>query len=396
MRLPLPKLTFWRAVAALFLGTALVAAVLRYALGLGRTTNLSDAVPWGMWIGFDLLCGVGLAAGGFTLAAIVHIFHIRRFEPIVRPSILTAYLGYLLVIVALLVDLGRPWAIWHAIVMWNPNSVMFEVAWCVMLYTTVLTLEFAPVVFERLGWQWPLKVLRGAMTPIIILGILLSTLHQSSLGSMYLIVPEKLYPLWYSPHLPAFFYVSAIGVGLAMTIFESFLSSRAFRRGLEMHLLKDIGRICVVFLALYGTMKLLDVAYRNQWSLLIAPRVETWFWWAEIALGILLPLVLLALPRVRANPNGLFTGAMLVILGFVLNRMNVSITALEASSGQRYFPSWIEIAVTVGVVTAGFVIFAFAARYLPVFEHGPRSEATVGEATERRWAQQLKLASGAH
>jgi Ni/Fe-hydrogenase subunit HybB-like protein len=151
-----------------------------------------------------------------------------------------------------------------------------------------------------------------------------------------------------------------------------------------------------VFLALYGTMKLLDVAYRNQWSLLIAPRVETWFWWAEIALGILLPLVLLALPRVRANPNGLFTGAMLVILGFVLNRMNVSITALEASSGQRYFPSWIEIAVTVGVVTAGFVIFAFAARYLPVFEHGPRSEATVGEATERRWAQQLKLASGAH
>jgi Ni/Fe-hydrogenase subunit HybB-like protein len=396
MRLQLPKLTFWRAVAALFLGTGVVAAVLRYSLGLGRTTHLSDAVPWGMWIGFDLLCGVGLAAGGFTIAAIVHIFHIRRFEPIVRPSILTAYLGYLLVIVALLVDLGRPWAIWHAIVMWNPNSVMFEVAWCVMLYTTVLTLEFAPVVFERLGWGRPRRILQGAMTPIIIAGILLSTLHQSSLGSMYLIVPEKLYPLWYSPNLPWFFYVSAIGVGLAMTIFESVLSSRAFRRGLEMHLLRDIGRICVVFLALYGTMKLLDIAYRDLWSLLFVPRAETWFWWAEIAVGILLPLALLAQPKVRAKPTGLFTGAMMVVIGFVLNRMNVSITGLEASAGQRYFPSWIEIAITIAVVTAGFVVFALAARYLPVFQHGPGAEATVGEGTERRWAQQLKLASGAH
>lgn len=395
MRLQLPKFTFWRAVAVLFLGTGIVAAVMRYSLGLGRTTHLSDAVPWGVWIGFDLLCGVGLAAGGFTLAAIVHIFHIRRFEPIVRPSILTAYLGYLLVIVALLVDLGRPWAIWHAIVMWNPNSVMFEVAWCVMLYTTVLTLEFLPVVFERLGWGRPRRILQGMMTPIIILGILLSTLHQSSLGSMYLIVPEKLYPLWYSPYLPAFFYVSAIGVGLAMTIFESFLSSRAFRRGLELHLLKDIGRICVVFLALYGTMKFLDVAYRGLWPLLVAPRMETWFWWAEIGLGILLPLALLALPRVRESRNGLFAGAMLVILGFVMNRLNVSITGLEAYSGQAYFPSWIEIAITVSVVTAGFVIFALAARYLPVFEHAPKPVPTVGEDTERRWAEQLRLASGA-
>uniref|UniRef100_A0A832MLN5 Ni/Fe-hydrogenase cytochrome b subunit n=1 Tax=Eiseniibacteriota bacterium TaxID=2212470 RepID=A0A832MLN5_UNCEI len=396
MRLRIPKLTFWRVVATAIIATGLVAAVLRYSLGLGPTTNLSDDFPWGMWVGFDLLCGVGLAAGGFTIAAIVHVFHIRRFEPIVRPSILTAYLGYLLVIVALLVDLGRPWAIWHAIVMWNPNSVMFEVAWCVMLYTTVLTLEFAPVVFEKLGWAWPLKMLRGAMTPIIILGILLSTLHQSSLGSMYLIVPEKLYPLWYSPYLPAFFYVSAIGVGLAMTIFESFLSSRAFRRGLEMHLLNDIGRICVVFLALYGTMKLLDLAYRDLWGLLLVPRAETWFWWAEVAIGILVPLVLLIQPRVRAKPAGLFTGAVCVVLGFVINRLNVSITGLEAYAGRTYFPSWIEIAVTLAVVATGFVIFALAARYLPVFEHGPRDAETVGEETERRWVEQLRLASRAH
>jgi Ni/Fe-hydrogenase subunit HybB-like protein len=393
MRRLLPKITFWRVVAAVILVAGAAGAFVRYTRGLGASTNMNDGFPWGIWIGFDMLCGVGLAAGGFTLAALVHIFHIKRFEPIVRPTILTAFLGYLLAIVGLMFDLGRPFQIWHAIIMWNPHSVMFEVAWCVMLYTTVLMLEFAPAVLERFRWYGPLKVLRAVGVPIIMLGVLLSTLHQSSLGSLYLIVPEKLYPLWYSPYLPVFFFVSAVSVGCAMVIFESYLSARAFRRGLEVELLSDIGRICVVALSVYGTMKVLDLTYRSGWGLLLQPRQETWFWFAEVAIGVLAPVLLLSRRKVRENPNGLFLSAVLVILGFVLNRLNVSVTGLEAWAGRAYFPSWIEIAVTLSIVTVGFIAFAKAVRYLPVFDHADPGSEQVGEVTTRKWAEQLSLAS---
>ena len=173
---------------------------------MGASTALSDSFPWGLWIGFDILCGVALAAGGFTISACVYIFNIQRFKPIVRPTILTAFLGYLLVIIALLFDLGRPYRIWHPLVMWNPRSVMFEVGWCVTLYTTVLALEFSPMLLQHLKWEFPLKIVKSLMIPLVILGVILSTLHQSSLGSLYLIVPHKLHPFWYSSFLPVFFY----------------------------------------------------------------------------------------------------------------------------------------------------------------------------------------------
>src|SRR5215472_14622908 len=243
MTIRLPKFTLWRAIFAAIMLSGLYAAYLRVFYGLGGSTNLSDHFPWGLWIAFDILCGVGLAAGGFTLVAVVHIFNIERYKPILRPAILTAFLGYMLVVVALLFDLGRPDRLWHPLVMWNPHSVMFEVAWCVMLYTTVLFLEFIPVVFEKFGWHKPLTWIHSISVPLMIAGVLLSTLHQSSLGSLFLIVPEKMYPLWYSPTLPAMFYISAIGVGLAMTIFESWHSSRAFGRALELPLLASMGRV---------------------------------------------------------------------------------------------------------------------------------------------------------
>ena len=215
----LPKLTFWRVVLILVLAAGFYSTILRFTRGLGAVTNLSDQFPWGLWVGFDVLCGVGMAAGGFTLAAIVYVFHIDRFHAVLRPSILTAFLGYALVAVALLFDLGKPYNIWHPLIMWNPHSVMFEVAWCVTLYLTVLALEFSPAVFERFHLHTPLRMVKGMTIPLVIMGVLLSTLHQSSLGSLYLIVPEKLHPYWYSPLLPVFFFISAISVGLAMVIF---------------------------------------------------------------------------------------------------------------------------------------------------------------------------------
>jgi Ni/Fe-hydrogenase subunit HybB-like protein len=361
--------SFWKTVAAGLLAVGAYSTYVRFFHGLGAATHLSDQFPWGIWIGFDVLCGVGLAAGGFTLAAIVYVFNIKRFEPIIRPTILTAFLGYVLVIVGLMFDLGRPLQIWHAMVMWNPHSVMFEVAWCVMLYTTVLALEFSPVVLEKFKLARTIKVFKKISIPLIILGVLLSTLHQSSLGSLYLIVPEKLYPLWYSAYMPVFFYVSAIAAGCGMIIFESFLSSRAFKRGLELHLLDDIARVCVVMLAVYATMKVVDLSDRNMFPLLLVPRWETYMYWLETTVGVIAPLLLLSRERVRMNPLALFVSATMVVLGFIINRMNVAITAMENWSGASYVPSFTEFSITVMIVTLGFIAFYFIAKHFPIFTH---------------------------
>ncbi len=361
---------FWTVVFAILVVAFLGVTVLRFSKGLGAVTHLSDRFPWGLWIGFDLLCGVGLAAGAFTLTAIVHLFNLKRFEPIVRPTILTGFLGYTFVILALLFDLGQPWRIWHAIVYWNTHSVMFEVAWCVMLYTTVLAIEFAPVVFERFGWHAPARLIHGAITPLVIAGVILSTLHQSSLGSLYLIVPSKLHPLWYSQLLPLFFYVSAIGAGIGMVILESYLSKRAFGRHLEMDLLEPLARAMVVTLFIYGLMRL-QVIHRNGsfheiWSMTYEGRMFL----AEFVLGVVLPVGMLAFRRVRENPTGLVAGAFLAVLGFVMNRLNVSLTGMERGLGVRYSPSLMEYTVSVGLVAIGMAVFAFAVRYLDIFPEG--------------------------
>ena len=283
---PLPKITVWRAIFAAIMLSGAYATYLRMFYGLGGSTNLSDKFPWGLWIGFDVMCGVGLAAGGFTLVAMVHIFNIKQYRPVLRPAILTAFLGYLLVTVGLLYDLGRPDRLWHPLVMWNPHSVMFEVAWCVTLYSTVLFLEFLPMVFERFGLHKPLEWIHRISVPLMILGVLLSTLHQSSLGTLFLIVPEKLYPLWYTPILPLLFYISAIAVGLAMTIFESWHSSRAFGRALELPLLASMGRVLAVVLSVYLWIRFLDLLHRDAFGLLPRNRTETWLFVLEIALMV--------------------------------------------------------------------------------------------------------------
>lgn len=372
-----PEVTFWRLVFLVLAATGTVVAVLRYTRGLGATTNLSDQFPWGLWIGFDVLAGVGLAAGGFTITAIVYIFNLKRFAPIIRPTVLTAFLGYLFVILALLFDLGQPHRIWHAIVMWNPRSVMFEVAWCVMLYTTVLALEFSPVVFERLNLERPRRIVRAISVPLVILGVILSTLHQSSLGSLYLIVPHKLHPLWYSPLLPVFFFVSAIAAGLAMVIVESSLCQRAFNRHLEMDLLEPLGRAMVVVLSVYGILRLQDLARRGALAGLGQPGYEGSMFLLEMGMGVLLPIALLAMPRVRARQSRLVVGAFLAVLGFIMNRLNVSVTGMERAAGVAYFPSWMEIALSLALVAAGFAIFGLAVRYLPIFpEAAPKPAAT--------------------
>ena len=370
-RLERGPLSFWRALFLASAGLLGVILVFRFSGGLGAVSHLSDQMPWGLWIGFDLLCGVALAAGGFTLTSIVTIFHLEDYRPIVRPTILTAFLGYMLVICALLIDLGRPWNIWHPLIFWNPHSVMFEVGWCVMLYTLVLFLEFLPLVFERLGFRRPLRVWHQLTPALVLLGVLLSTLHQSSLGTLYVIVPQKLHPLWYSPILPLLFFVSATALGLAMVCVESFLSLRAFGKRLEPELLERLGRATAVVLLLYLTIRLQDIWLRGSLPAILRLDTGAWFFLGEIVLGGLLPMALLFSARVRCRPLCLVFSQFLVVLGMIFNRMNVAVTAFQLGTCAAYEPSWMEFVVSLALVVIGFGLFSLAARYLPVFPEGP-------------------------
>jgi Ni/Fe-hydrogenase subunit HybB-like protein len=250
--------------------------------------------------------------------------------------------------------------------MGNPRSVLFEVAMCVMLYTTVLALEFSPAVFERLGWHTPLKTIRSISVPLMIIGVILSTLHQSSLGSLYLIVPHRLHPLWYSPMLPILFYVSAIMVGLAMTIFESWHSARAFGKQLEFGLLRSISRVLAVVVSVYLALRFADLARRHALGHLLENRLESYLFALEISL-MLLPALLLLREHIRRRPFAVYLSAVMVVLGFVTNRLNVAITGIESASGTTYIPKWTEVMVTLSIIAAGFAIFRIAAKHLPVF-----------------------------
>jgi Ni/Fe-hydrogenase subunit HybB-like protein len=367
-----PRIGFWPGVIAAAVALLGLVTVLRFTQGLGATTHLSDRFPWGLWIGFDVLSRVGLAAGAFTIAAAVHIFNIRRLAPILRPTVLTGFICYLMVMGGLIFELGQPWRIWHTLIFWNPRSVLFEVAWCVMLYTTVMALELSPVLFERLGLRGPTRAVRFVYTPLVIAGVILSTLHQSSLGSLYLIVPSKLHPLWYSPFLPLFFFLSAIGAGLGMIVLEFHLFQRAYGRPLPMDVLTPLGRVMAVVLGVYGLLRLLVLRRSGARWTLDGSSYEGSMFALELTLGVFVPVALVVWPRAAAGPTRVVWAAFLAVLGFMVNRLNVSITGMEQAAGGRYFPSWMEFAASFGLVALGFAAFAAAVRYLPIFPEPAR------------------------
>jgi Ni/Fe-hydrogenase subunit HybB-like protein len=363
------KPTFWKVVGVILVAGCFVSLIQRYSMGLGATTNMRDTFPWGLWIGFDMLVGVGLAAGGFCIAATVYLFNLERFRPILRPTILTAFLGYLLAICGLLADLGRPWFIWHAMIMWNPRSVMFEVAWCVMLYTAVLALEFSPVVLEKFKLTKPLKVVHAITIPLVVVGVILSTLHQSSLGSLFVVIPGRMHPLWYSNIIPFLFIISCVAAGLSMTIVESFLSARVFGRDIELPLLTDLARVIVVLLGLYLIVRIQDLMSRDALRYVFEISYQSILFLGEIVLGVILPMVLLAIRKVRTSKTGLFYSAVLAVLGFIAHRVNTTVTSLEHFPDRMYLPTIQEYLVTAGLTALGFIAFGLIAKYFNVFQH---------------------------
>jgi Ni/Fe-hydrogenase subunit HybB-like protein len=353
---------------AILIGLAIlagIAGIYRLFAGLGATTNLSDAYPWGLWISFDVLTGVALAAGGFTISAAIYIFNLKKFEPLLRPAKLSAFVGYLIFIVGLFFDLGQPWRIWHPMIMWNPHSVLFEVSWCVMLYTTVLAIDVFIWALER--WQkyeW-VNFFRTIYVFLIVAGIILSTLHQSSLGALFLLLPEKMSTLWASPAIGILFFTSAVIAGMSMVIMESILSAKAYGRKVEMDILASLAKGLGLALVIYFAMKVTDLYARGVavWSLDWAHVL----FYIELFVCVALPALLLYFTEVRYSSQGLLWSAGLAAFGVVLNRFNVSLTSYGGYRNFWYFPSVIEIVMTVGLVALAILIFDFGMRYLPVY-----------------------------
>lgn len=360
-----------------------VAVVIRFAGGLGAGSGLNDVTPWGLWIAFKLGF-VALAGGGFTLAAVVYIFHIESFRPILRRAILMAMLGYSSFVISLIFDLGLPWHMYR-IVNWQHHSVMFEIAWCVILYLSVLILEFSPAILEHPWFKHPffqkiLHWLHKLTLPLVIAGIVLSTLHQSSLGSLFLIMVHRVHPLWYSPWLPYLFFTSAISAGMMALVVEGFVMERWFKRGMHLDLLSRLGAWVTLPLGLYLVLRMTDLFLRGVLPGALDGSWQSVLFLAEIFAGGILPLVLLAIKKVRQSRDGLLTSAVLIIAGIISERMSLSMFTMRQSAGLDYLPSLAETLIAVSIPAAALLVYLFFAENLAILEKElpePESATTV-------------------
>ena len=364
-----------RGILYFLLAAGIIAAFLRLFLGLGATTNLSDAYPWGLWISFDVLAGVALAGGGFTMSAAIYIFNLKKFESLLRPAKLSAFLGYVMFIFGLFFDLGQPWRIWHPMVMWNPESVLFEVAWCVMLYTTVLGVDILIMFLEKFRLENWVKFFRSIYVVLIVAGLILSTLHQSSLGALYLLLPEKMSDLWASKAIGPLFFTSAVIGGMSMVTLESLLSARAFGRKPELKIISSLGKGLGIALLVYFAMKVTDLYARGAtvWRL----DFPHFLFYLEIFGTVALPALLLYFDEIRNSEKGLLWCAGLSAFGVVLNRFNVSWASYGGYRDFSYFPSLVEITVTVALVALAILLFDWGMRNLPVHHHGAGAKEAV-------------------
>ena len=297
----IPKITMWRVIVAVIFLAGLYATYARFALGFSQSTHLTDPQPWGLWVGLGTLCGVGLSAGGFGIAAAVYLLGFERYRPVLRTAVLVSFLGYLSVIAGMMYELGLPWRIWHPIFMWNRHSMLFEVSWCVMLYTTVLSLEFSPSLVEKIPWKgvrdWYLHQQHRILIGLVLVGCVLSSLHQSFLGGLYLLTKGKLDPLWYTPYLTTLFYLSAIPAGLAVTVIALYLCVRSLNVKLDTAILSELSRVIAPDAWALRNVPVRRPVLAGALPYLFRWREETFSFWLEFGLFVAAPLVLLTWRR---------------------------------------------------------------------------------------------------
>jgi Ni/Fe-hydrogenase subunit HybB-like protein len=364
----------WRTLSLLLWGlvlAAVVTTIIRFATGLATVANINQAYPWGWWVGFDMLTRIALGGVGFTMAAAGEIFDIKGFRPVVRAALLVGLLWYLTYAAVLMVELGRPWLVWQVFLSWAPTSAMYEVALCAVAYTTVLVLEFSPLVLAKLGWMAPVRRIHAVYMLIVITGVSLSTLHQSSLGTLLLLLPTKVNPLWHSELLPVFFLLSAIMAGPAVMIVEHTLATHFLRLQPRMDVLRSLARGLTVLVVVYLLLRLGDVLYRGVGDAALSFGFEARWFWFEITVGLLVPLALLFISDIDRRKWGLCAAAAAVVIGVVLNRLNAAVVTMKVHSWETYRPASTEVLISVGAMAGMVLAYVYLVRWLPIHTEAP-------------------------
>src|SRR5262245_44318919 len=376
------RLTWWDKLLLAVMAVAAVIAFVRFATGIGTIANINNAYPWGWWVGYGIMTMIAVGGVGFTITLLVEIFGVHRYHSFLRPAVLMAFLCYASAITMLMVELGRPWMVWMVLVSWAPTSALYEVGWCAFLYLTVLALEFSQVPLEEAGWHRAFRVIRAIYIPIMLLGVTLSHLHQSSLGTLMTLIPHKINALWWSDNLPLLYLFSAMMAGPAMAIIEHLAAARWLGSQPRMALLGGLARIEMWLVGLFLAFQLGDLFYRGAADAMLS---ASWFavsFWLEIGFGLVLPLALLLMPEVRETRRGLATACALVVAGVLLHRLNVAVIGLRVRHWETYVPSLGEVGITLGITAAAVFVFGWLVRILPIHEELPAPETQLRTATQ--------------
>jgi Ni/Fe-hydrogenase subunit HybB-like protein len=361
-------------VAGLLVALMLAVLLVRFVFGLGAVTNLNDGSPWGIWVVVDVVIGSAFACGGFSVAMLVYIFNKGEYHPLVRPALLASLFGYTLAGVGVIFDLGRWWNVWNMFWPWsaNPNSVMFEVAVCITLYIIVMWIEFSPAFLEKLGLTEAKRKLSKVMFAFVALGTVLPMMHQSSLGTLLVVMGTQIHPLWQTPLLPLLYLLSAITMGYAVVLFETCLASSAYRRKIEMHLLTPLSKVMLGFLVAFLVVRIGDVVVRGALPRAFGLSLEALMFWIETACFVA-PLLLIGKEADRRNPARLFLAGLLLMAGGALLRLDGFLVGYQTGDGFHYFPALPELLVTLGLFAFEVLAYIVITRRFPVL---PREAAT--------------------
>ncbi|MBU0559922.1 MAG: Ni/Fe-hydrogenase cytochrome b subunit [Bacteroidetes bacterium] len=371
-------ITHFNVIAFIIIAIGAVLIVLRFVKGLGAVTNLSQEYPWGIWIGFDVITGVAFAGGAYSLCFIVYILGDKKYKPIIRVTVLNGFLAYVFYAGALLLDLGKPWNVINPIIgnSFGVSSVMFLVAWHFMLYMLTELVEISPAFAEWLGWRKVRKYLHGLTLGAVILGITLSTLHQSGLGALFLMAKNKIHPLWYSEFIPILFFVSSIFAGLSMVIVEGSISHKVFKNRMSDEVSKShnsilfgLAKICAVVLYVYLFLKLLLFIHGEHWVHLNSQMGVLWL--VEMIGFVALPCVIFTQAFRYRNELWVKIGGIITMLGIILNRLNVSVIAFKWYAADRYFPSWMEIEITLAIIFLEILVLRWIIHRMPILSDSP-------------------------
>ncbi|GAB6182556.1 NrfD/PsrC family molybdoenzyme membrane anchor subunit [Thermodesulfovibrio hydrogeniphilus] len=361
-------------IALIILALSFFSMAYRLIYGLGPATNLSDTYPWGLWIAFDILAGIALAAPGLTVGTAVYLFGMKDYKKLAKPAILSSLLGYVFAVFALMFDLGRYYRVFYVIGWsWGLDSILFLIAWHFFLYIIICFIEWSPSLFEWLGREKLKEFFSKLGIWATVFGVIIAGGHQSALGGLFLVAPTKIYPLWYSALLPLFFLISAIFAGISMVIIESTLAHKFFKDRIKDFSHEEfnskiigLGKALVAVLFAYIILKILDIAHYEKWHYL---NTNYGYWYLFEILGFVLAPALVLIHAIK-NKNAKLVkfSAIFVIIGVIINRFNVCLIAYNwyIPLTEKYYPTWMEVALSAGVVTLIVLFYRFTVRRMAI------------------------------